>query len=74
MVDYPIQQLDINDLVISRKKTDSGIDYTYDLFAVSNHYGGLGGGHYTAFAKNPINNEWYAIIAHERFDFNDSNV
>lgn len=28
----------------------------YDLFAVSNHYGGLGGGHYTAFAKK--NNEW----------------
>ena len=24
----------------------------YDLFAVSNHYGGMGGGHYTAHAKN----------------------
>ena len=23
----------------------------YDLFAVSNHFGGLGGGHYTAYAQ-----------------------
>ncbi len=36
----------------------------YDLYAVSNHYGGLGGGHYTAYAKN--NGKWY--------DFNDSSV
>ncbi|GAA5868046.1 hypothetical protein JCM1840_003663 [Sporobolomyces johnsonii] len=38
----------------------------YDLYAVSNHFGGLGGGHYTAFAKNPENNKWY--------DFDDSRV
>jgi ubiquitin carboxyl-terminal hydrolase 4/11/15 len=31
----------------------------YDLYAVDNHYGGLGGGHYTAFAKNPEDEEWY---------------
>jgi ubiquitin carboxyl-terminal hydrolase 4/11/15 len=36
----------------------------YDLYAISNHYGGLGGGHYTAYAKNK--NSWY--------DFNDSSV
>ena len=27
----------------------------YDLYAVSNHFGGLGGGHYTAYAKNHVN-------------------
>ncbi|KAG7215057.1 hypothetical protein INR49_022815 [Caranx melampygus] len=26
--------------------------YIYDLIAVSNHYGGMGGGHYTAYGKN----------------------
>lgn len=26
----------------------------YDLFAVSNHYGNMTGGHYTAYAKNPL--------------------
>ncbi|CAD8200152.1 unnamed protein product [Paramecium octaurelia] len=31
----------------------------YDLFAVSNHFGGMGGGHYTAFGKNHLNGKWY---------------
>ena len=25
----------------------------YDLYAVSNHFGGVGGGHYTAYARLP---------------------
>ncbi|KAJ6228436.1 ubiquitin carboxyl-terminal hydrolase 11 [Anaeramoeba flamelloides] len=40
--------------------------YTYKLYAISNHFGGLGGGHYTAYAQNSINEEWY--------NFNDSSV
>ncbi|WFD33056.1 ubiquitinyl hydrolase 1 [Malassezia sp. CBS 17886] len=38
----------------------------YDLYAVDNHFGGLGGGHYTAFAKNPTDARWY--------NFDDSSV
>ncbi|CAD8095770.1 unnamed protein product [Paramecium primaurelia] len=33
----------------------------YDLFAVSNHFGGMGGGHYTAFGKNHLNGNWYSF-------------
>lgn len=62
MIDYPVDNFDINDQVLSRKR-DNSIDYTYDLFAVSNHYGGIGGGHYTAYAKNPIFDEWYTQIS-----------
>lgn len=29
----------------------------YELYAISNHYGGLGGGHYTAYGKN--RGKWY---------------
>ena len=32
---------------------------TYDLIAVSNHFGGMGGGHYTAYAKNCVDQRWY---------------
>ena len=38
----------------------------YDLFAVTNHFGSLNCGHYTAYAKNHINEKW--------IEYNDSMV
>ena len=40
---------------------EEGKSPIYDLFAVDNHYGGLGGGHYTAYALNFMedNQNWY---------------
>ena len=43
---------------------DTSAPPKYDLYAISNHFGGLGGGHYTASAKN--SGKWY--------QFNDSSV
>jgi ubiquitin C-terminal hydrolase len=40
--------------------------FIYDLYAVSNHHGSLGGGHYTAYAKNKPTGQW--------FNFNDSHA
>ena len=55
-VDFPIEGLDLT----GRVKGDEGDQsMIYDLIAVDNHYGGLGGGHYTAYAKNFIDDEWY---------------
>ncbi len=31
----------------------------YDLFGVDEHMGGLGGGHYRAYAKNEADDQWY---------------
>ncbi|GKV01363.1 hypothetical protein SLEP1_g13919 [Rubroshorea leprosula] len=45
-VDFPIEDLDLSDY-ISHQHSQSGTHYR--LYAVSNHYGGMGGGHYTAF-------------------------
>lgn len=33
--------------------------FNYDLYGISNHYGGLNGGHYTAQVKNNYRQQWY---------------
>ena len=33
----------------------------YDLYGVSNHFGNLNGGHYTAYVKNCVDKKWYAM-------------
>jgi hypothetical protein len=48
-VDFPLKGLDLQTYVLH---WDEGEEPIYDCFAVSNHYGGLGGGHYTAYALN----------------------
>ena len=55
---FPINDFDMKEFVIGPDKYHS----KYDLFAVSQHYGGTGGGHYTAVCKN--NGKW--------FSYNDS--
>ncbi len=47
-VDFPLNDLDLRELVTH---WDEGKEPIYDLYAVSNHFGGVGGGHYTAYAK-----------------------
>jgi len=64
-IDYPISELDLTSYIISdnQKLTNPPI---YDLYAISIHSGGLGGGHYTAYGLNPMDKQWYS--------FNDSSV
>ena len=57
---FPINNLDLKEFIIGPDKDHS----VYDLFAVSQHYGGTGFGHYTAVCKNFGN--WYS--------YNDSSV
>lgn len=51
-VNYPIDNLDLSKFIPPNEKNKE-----YELFAVSNHIGGLGGGHYVAHAK--VDNQWY---------------
>ena len=58
LIDFPLEGLDM-------KEFSLGCEGIYDLYAVSNHYGSLEGGHYTAYAKSQ-DGEWR--------DFDDSSV
>ena len=58
LVKFPINGLDLRNYL---KSEDHKKDAIYDLYAVSNHMGGMGGGHYTAYAKNLDNKQWYHL-------------
>ena len=55
LVNFPVEGLDLTKCV----KGPSDKSHVYDLFAVSEHIGGMGGGHYTAQCKNYRDGEWY---------------
>ncbi|KAL3642785.1 hypothetical protein CASFOL_013600 [Castilleja foliolosa] len=61
-VDFPIDEFDLSDYVI---RENNMVGSRYKLYSVINHYGGMGGGHYTAFVKHR-HDTWYR--------FNDKHV
>jgi len=62
-VDFPLVGLDLSRLV-PLGEGGTVTETLYDLYAVSNHFGGLGGGHYTAYAR--VGTQW--------LEFDDSHV
>jgi ubiquitin carboxyl-terminal hydrolase 4/11 len=74
-VDFPVEGLDLESMIHERKVAatlrEQGVSLDglglgnleepmiYDLFAVDEHLGGLGGGHYRAYALNHTTNKWY---------------
>ncbi|XP_035243957.1 ubiquitin carboxyl-terminal hydrolase 4-like isoform X1 [Anguilla anguilla] len=55
VVDFPVRDLNMSEFVCDPMAGP----YVYDLIAVSNHYGGMGGGHYTAYCKNKSDGKWH---------------
>ena len=62
MINFPEVGFNLNPYILSKNDNKN----IYDLFGIINHYGSLGGGHYTAFAKNFQENIWA--------EFDDSHV
>ena len=63
LIDFEVEGFDMGKFIV---KDEERGEILYDLFGVSNHYGSLVGGHYTAFCKNHFTNKWY--------EFDDSSV
>ncbi|KAF5362501.1 hypothetical protein D9756_002293 [Leucocoprinus leucothites] len=74
-IDFPIEGLDLENMIgergYAKKLQEQGVDIAelnltsldeplvYDLYGVDEHIGGLGGGHYRAYALNHANDKWY---------------
>ena len=63
LINFPLTGFDLTEACLNKEDNEKAV---YDLHAISNHFGGLGGGHYTAYAKNANDGEWY--------NFDDSSV
>ncbi|VDC00997.1 unnamed protein product, partial [Peniophora sp. CBMAI 1063] len=81
LVEFPVEGLDLTGMAMEREVRrrlaraegggaaegdGDGERLLYDLFAVDEHLGGLGGGHYRAYALNHGDGNWY--------HFDDSHV
>ncbi len=72
LVNFPLEGLDMKPylrgggIAGAASQEERNQDPIYDLYAVSNHYGGSGFGHYTAYGLSPASREWYL--------FDDSSV
>jgi len=57
-INYPIRNWNLSHAV--KYKGDSAAEpIFYDLYAVSNHFGDFGSGHYTTYAMNRVDDQWY---------------
>jgi len=55
LVEFPSKSLNMAKYIINEQHQPA----LYDLIGVSNHYGGMGGGHYTAYCRNREDGSWY---------------
>jgi ubiquitin C-terminal hydrolase len=59
-ISFPLYDLDLNDYIVKDNNDKQNKSSTkYDLVAVSNHTGSLSCGHYTTYAKNSQDGNWY---------------
>ncbi|CAF2526312.1 unnamed protein product [Rotaria sp. Silwood2] len=71
LIECPLHSLDLSQFVVNPAEK---VKAKYDLIAVSNHMGGLGGGHYTAHAKNSDDKKWHTFDDSYVSDVNENNV
>ncbi|XP_026448534.1 ubiquitin carboxyl-terminal hydrolase 5-like isoform X1 [Papaver somniferum] len=59
-VNFPIHDFDLTNYVAHKSSSKRQL---YELYALSNHYGGMGSGHYTAHIKMQLldENRWYSF-------------
>lgn len=82
LVNFPIDELDMTEYVInpdypcenSQNVENPEKKIIYELFGVVNHMGSINFGHYTAFCKNFLDNDWYCFDDSTVSHINKDNV
>tara|TARA_B100000925_G_scaffold138995_1_gene104170 strand:+ start:3129 stop:4175 length:1047 start_codon:yes stop_codon:yes gene_type:complete len=54
LINFPLEELDMSKYVVGYNRDK----YKYDLYGITNHIGGTGGGHYFSYVKN-FDKNWY---------------
>ena len=67
-VDFPLESLNLGQYCCGTNQSDE----MYDLYAVSNHYGRMGFGHYTAYARSGTDQRSGSRV--DWYEFNDTRV
>lgn len=57
-VNFPIHDFDLTNYIAHKSNSRHQL---YELYALTNHYGGMGSGHYTAHIKLLDENRWYSF-------------
>ncbi|KAF7997099.1 hypothetical protein HCN44_005376 [Aphidius gifuensis] len=60
-VTFPVDNFNLDNHLVNEDDNDfnRAHSYSYNLYGLSNHYGSMDGGHYTAYCKNSQLDKWY---------------
>ncbi|VVB06421.1 unnamed protein product [Arabis nemorensis] len=71
LVNFPMHDLDLTKYVANKTLSKPQL---YELYALTNHYGGMGSGHYTAHIKHLDDNRWYNFDDNHISHINEDDV
>ncbi|XP_063382733.1 ubiquitin carboxyl-terminal hydrolase 8 isoform X6 [Cydia fagiglandana] len=69
-IDFPLEDLDMRQFSLNCSPNNQ----IFNLYAVSNHYGSMEGGHYTAYCKSSVYGKWYKYDDHVVTEISSSEV
>ncbi|CAM8973220.1 unnamed protein product [Rhodiola kirilowii] len=70
-VNFPVHDFDLTNYVAYKNSPHKQL---YELYALTNHYGGMGSGHYTAHIKLLDENRWYNFDDNHVTPINEEDV
>ncbi|PKA52294.1 Ubiquitin carboxyl-terminal hydrolase 8 [Apostasia shenzhenica] len=71
LVNFPLHGLDLSNYIAFKAQQ---LNHRYDLYAISNHYGNMGGGHYTAYVYHEAEDRWYEFDDRHVYPVSEDNV